>query len=335
MGQQALSLMPKQWRTFLNDADRYVTSHIYALEAKTVNDLFAEYQRSYHNMAIGLESVASRYGAHETWSASDAQYRARTDVLMAQLAQEMKALTARTQDMTLRAAVDSYQAGYLGRAWITDTLTGGQGIMMPLLPAEAVRAAIMKPYEGNTFVDRFKGREEDFQSRIRKSVVQSQINGETIYQAQRRIALELGLDIDRRRKADKQAHQGDFNRTQMIARTEILRTSNLGALAIYEQNKDVLHGWRWQATNDDRTCPICGDLDGKTYSFDAGRNPPPAHPSCRCTAVPVLLNEDKQKAYLEATPTFSEWVAKRQIDTNRYGQAYRLAPQKPPKSPLN
>lgn len=319
------------FRQWLNKADKFVIQHIYALEAQTVNALFAEYERAFNNMAIGLEGLQRQYGTGDKWSATDAGYRERTERLMQQLMAEMRGLTTRTEDMALKAAMDSYNAGYLGRAWITDTLAGG-GIMAPLLPAEVVRAAIMKPYEGSTFVDRFIGREEEFQSRIRKSIVQSQINGETMYQAQRRIALELGLDIDRRRKADKQAHRGDFNRTQMIARTEIIRTSNLGALAVYEQNKDVLKGWRWQATNDDRTCPICGDLDGKVFSFKDGRNPPPAHPSCRCTAIPALIDDDKQR-YLESTPTFGEWAAKRGIPQNAYGQVYNLKPQDPPKSP--
>lgn len=322
--------MARGWRQFLNDADRYVTGHVYALEAKTVNDLFAEYERAYANMSIGLEAIFRQYSPGETWNVSDAQYRARTELLMDHIMREMRALSDKSQDMTLRAAVNSWQAGYLGKAWATDVVSGG-GILAPLLPAEAVRAAIMKPYEGSTFVDRFKTNEADFQSRIRKSIVQSQIEGETIYQAQKRIANELGIAIDRRRKADRQAHKNDFNRTQMIARTEILRTSNLGSLAVYEQNKDVLKGWTWLATNDDRTCPICGELDGKTFEFGKGRNPPPAHPSCRCGTTPAFISPDKAQ-YTNPMP-FKEWVAKRGIASNIYGQAYDLKAQKPPKSP--
>ncbi len=322
--------MARSWSQFLTDADKYVTGHIYALEANTVNELFAEYERAYARMNIGLETVFRQYAQGEAWSANDAQYRARTELLMTQIMQEMRALSAKSEDMALKAAVQSWQAGYLGRAWMTDVGAGGD-ITAPLLPAEAVRAAILSPYKGNTFIDRFRANVDDFQSRIRKSIVQSQIEGETMYQAQKRIANELGLDISRRRKADKQAHKNDFSRTQMIARTEIIRSSNLGSLAIYEQNKDVLKGWTWTATNDDRTCPVCGELDGKTFSFESNRTPPPAHPSCRCSAVPALLDEDKAR-YTNPMP-FKEWAAKRGIASNIYGQTYDLKAQKPPKSP--
>ena len=64
--------MPKPWRKFLNQADDYVLSHIYALEGNTVNELFAEYERAYHRMAIGLEAVQRQYGTGDTWTATDA-----------------------------------------------------------------------------------------------------------------------------------------------------------------------------------------------------------------------------------------------------------------------
>src|SRR3972149_3597423 len=215
------------FRRFLNDADKYVQGHIYALEAQTVNNLYAEYERSYVNLQIQLESIAKRYGTGETWSASDSAFRERTDLLVSQIMAEMRALTSRSGDMTLKAAVDAYEASFYGRAWMVDTVSGGRA-NGPLLPAEAVRAAILAPYEGSTFVDRFRGKDDEFQRRIRQSVVQSQINGDTIFQAQKRIAQELGLDIGRRTKAAKAANSHDFYRTQLIARSEIIHSSNLG-----------------------------------------------------------------------------------------------------------
>jgi SPP1 gp7 family putative phage head morphogenesis protein len=324
--------LARTFRQFMNDADKYVTSHIYALEAQTVNDLFAEYERAAANIFIQLEGTAARYGTGETWSISDAYSQQRTQLLVEQIMSEMKRLTQTTSDMALRSAIQSYYAGYYGKAWATDI--GAQGnIDVPVLPIEAVRAAILKPYEGNTFVERFRGKDDDFQSRIRKSIVQSQINGETIYQAQKRISAELGIDISRRTKSDKQAHKGDFNRTQMIARTEIIRTSNLGSHAVYEANKDLLEGWTWIATNDDRTCPVCGDLDNKNFTFKSNRNPPPAHPSCRCSSLPYF-KDGKYNDFIRANvPTFKEWAIMKGINQNIFGQAYDLRGQKPPKSP--
>lgn len=38
---------------------------------------------------------------------------------------------------------------------------------------------------------------------------------------------------------------------------------------------------------DERTCPICAKLEGKRYPINATM-PVPAHPSCRCTVIPVV-----------------------------------------------
>lgn len=314
----------------MNDGDKYVTSHIYAMENEAVNALFAEYERAYHNMAIALEAVQQRYGSGETWNASDAQFRQRTETLLQQIVQEMQALTNRTGDITMQAAMNSYYASYYGRAWITDMVSPNP-VNIPLIPVEAVRAAIMKPYEGNTFVDRFKGRNEEFATRIRKSIVQSQINGETMYQAQKRIANELGLAIDRRTQAAKQAHKADFNRTQMIARTEIIRTSSLGSLAVYENNKDVLKGWTWQASRDDRVCDECADEDGQDHLFSEHYSPPPKHPNCRCTSTPYFGERDLDAIVQGDIPSFKEWAANKGIDQSRYGNVYNLKSALPPK----
>lgn len=48
-----------------------------------------------------------------------------------------------------------------------------------------------------------------------------------------------------------------------------------------------LAGWRWVATLDKRTCPICGARDGKTWGAGDARPKIPAHPNCRCTWVPI------------------------------------------------
>lgn len=318
------------FRRYLNDADKFVQGHIYALEAKTVNDLYHQYERAYLNMQIQLEAIARRYGAGETWSANDAAFRERTEVLVAQIMAEMRSLARQSNDITLQAAVDSYNASFYGRAWMVDTLTGGKA-NVPLLPAEAVRATILAPYEGSTFVDRFKANEDEFQRRIRQAIVQSQINGDSIYQAQKRIAQELGIAIGRRTNADKAANTANFFRTQMIARTEILRSSNQGSLAVYEANKDVLRGWEWITAHDDRVCPECGPMDGKFFEFGSGESPPPLHVNCRCSAAPAAKDVDLEARIVGPRETFTEWARRKGISESRFGQAYNLPAQKPPK----
>lgn len=86
-------------------------------------------------------------------------------------------------------------------------------------------------------------------------------------------------------------------RARLIARTEIIRASVTGQLDLWRTATDRgLLGadmWkRWIVTDDDRLCPICRAMTGRTVPREAnfrvgGRRGgsvagPPAHPACRC-----------------------------------------------------
>lgn len=87
-------------------------------------------------------------------------------------------------------------------------------------------------------------------------------------------------------------------RGETIARTEIMRASNEGQQALW--NQAVENGMldpdetrkRWLTAHDDRLCPECEALDGRTVPLDAEFLPgllhPPHHPNCRCTTVLVF-----------------------------------------------
>lgn len=98
-------------------------------------------------------------------------------------------------------------------------------------------------------------------------------------------------------------------RANNIARTETITANNYGVNAYFaqKQEKGYLPGSAvrvWIATRDDRTCPRCVPMHGKTSPIDGvwkGPGPkagtesilsfPPLHPSCRCTLalwVPTL-----------------------------------------------
>lgn len=98
-------------------------------------------------------------------------------------------------------------------------------------------------------------------------------------------------------------------RAERIARSEVVRASNFAATEAYDQS-GVVEGVQWIVTPDDRLCPYCEELDGKTISlgdnffnkgdtvtgsdnstFDLNYEDvefPPLHPNCRCTVVPIV-----------------------------------------------
>lgn len=74
-------------------------------------------------------------------------------------------------------------------------------------------------------------------------------------------------------------------RMEMIARTEVLRAHNMGRLKFHEHVG--IENLEWMTMGDERTCPVCGLLNGKTFPIDKFPGQP-AHPFCRCTNLPVL-----------------------------------------------
>lgn len=86
-------------------------------------------------------------------------------------------------------------------------------------------------------------------------------------------------------------------RARIIARTETIAASSQGQLELWRQAaadgliNPATTKRRWVATEDDRECPICADLDGTTVPFyDPFRTSagvelmaPPVHPGCRCS----------------------------------------------------
>jgi SPP1 gp7 family putative phage head morphogenesis protein len=74
-------------------------------------------------------------------------------------------------------------------------------------------------------------------------------------------------------------------RMEMIARTEVLRAHNMGRLKFHRQVG--IEKLEWMTMDDERTCPVCGPLDGKKNSIDKFPQQP-GHTFCRCTNLPVV-----------------------------------------------
>ena len=338
----------------LADGNEFVFKHVYTFEAQLVQNLFEAYSQALREMEADLSAIWQSQVDGDTWGVTDIAAR---ESLMVQITAQIDNLLAQSGDAILSDMTDAFYGSQYGIAYTLDQQIGGafpDGVNIPLLPVEAVQAQLLAPYVGNTFVNRFADSRDEFVLRIRRSLVQSQIQGESINQAMRRIREELGIITDRRLKADRLAHRRNFNRVQMIARTELLRASNLGAISIYRANRDVLQGWTWLTAVDDRVCSICAPLDGLEFTFDGepvsgisttAQIPPPAHPQCRCTVVPTLLPEfrDLERAIAGNRATqdgplsvdnFEQWRAQRGLSANRYGQVYDTRGRKAPQMEL-
>lgn len=107
-------------------------------------------------------------------------------------------------------------------------------------------------------------------------------------------------------------------RATRIARSEVLRATNFATEQAYIQS-NVVEAKEWLTAKDERTCPWCAPMDGKTIGLkdayyeqgdtavgvnDKGKkvylniavsdvSHPPLHPNCRCTLIPVLVETEK------------------------------------------
>lgn len=111
--------------------------------------------------------------------------------------------------------------------------------------------------------------------------------------------------------------------SKAFARTALTEVSNEAEKKTLEESG--LKRYRYLATLDERTCPVCGGLDGKVFNLDDARkgvNFPPMHRNCRCVHTAVLSNELRDKYKRRArdaegksitvpqSMTYAEWKAK-------------------------
>jgi len=252
------------------------------------------------------------------WSITDVGQPQRQVFLFQQLIQRIDTLTSQIALDLRDAFQQNYRDSYYLRGWqLSQSLPIQVAFTLPLLPEQAVIAAMVFPYEGAHFFDRLGDARIDFIRKLRNSMTASQVLGEGIYQAQKRLANELGWPIGRRTKAAAIANKGNFARTEMIARTELLRSSNLGAAAVDAARADILQGWEWVTARDDRVCPICGPLDGRVWPIGQGERPP-RHVRCRCATIPVRksnreLGLPEIESEFPPRETYAQWRDKRRL----------------------
>jgi len=74
-----------------------------------------------------------------------------------------------------------------------------------------------------------------------------------------------------------------------MVRTATNHVSSTARMQSMSENDDIIIGYTWLATLDNRTCPLCAPLDGKDFLWADKYKPlPPLHPNDRCTTTPLL-----------------------------------------------
>ncbi len=148
------------------------------------------------------------------------------------------------------------------------TVTMGGG----LDPAKAV-ALVSKPYKGMDFRSRIRTLSSTQAARMRQMVASGLANGQN------------GITIARRAKREL-VNLATWELVR-IARTEVQHALTQMQEDWFEENADLIQGYTYLATLDERVCAICAESDGRFYRKGAARPELPRHPQCRCTYAPV------------------------------------------------
>lgn len=81
-----------------------------------------------------------------------------------------------------------------------------------------------------------------------------------------------------------------ITRSRMLARTEVIRAHSEATLNSYEeaQIEGVDVESEFSTSQDNKVCPKCSELEGRTYTLEEARGVIPVHPNCRCAWLPVV-----------------------------------------------
>ena len=239
-----------------------------------------------------------------------------------------------------------------GYATLRTTLTNG---MTELAASEAAwqlgaldgvlgpvsRSVRLTPADGNR-VRQFVSSQPFGEGGVLSSYVKD-LSRKTVGAIERQMALGLGqgedvMQIVRRIRGTQErgfkdgVFHGSRRDAEGLVRTATNHAANVGRMETAAANADIVKGIVWDAALDLRTCPTCGALEEESranpYPIDSGPRPP-AHPRCRCAALPVLksyreLGIDRDEApegfrasmdgQVPASTTFEEFLRGKSAD---------------------
>lgn len=111
-----------------------------------------------------------------------------------------------------------------------------------------------------------------------EAVMDQLIRGAARGQNPRRVAAQMLQQVNG-------AFNGGLSRAINIARTEGLDAHRSAAAVTQNKHSEVLEGWQWLATLNNRTCPACWGKHGSKHPLS--ERGPDGHQQCRCARAPL------------------------------------------------
>jgi SPP1 gp7 family putative phage head morphogenesis protein len=248
---------------------------------QTVRTVVAEYVRvsdeAQRTLARLLRREADLLAAGDTLSFDLLRQRERAERLLLTVQAELARL-AEAGQVAVRNAVTGelvplaadYQDALIRSQLPPELRTFGTRVSPEALRDIIVRSDARMGYLRNVTADVART--------INRTLVDGIVAGQNPRAAARALMARVGRAFD-----------GGLVRAERIMRTEMLDAYRNANAVIQNANADVVEGWEWYASGDDRTCTACWAMHGET--FDNSVPGPDGHPNCRCARVPVVRRD--------------------------------------------
>lgn len=201
---------------------------------------------------------------------------------------------------------ETYSDAYYHTWWSVDTARGVHSTFSAVDPY-TIDELLKYPFNGANFSSRLWKQKDYLQGQLMESITTMLIQGKHPKTLAKDFAKKFG------------SREYDAYR---LLHTEYSYISEEASQAVYEE--DGIEEYEYIATLDNRTCGICGELDGKKVKIKAGvigENKPPMHPLCRCTTAPwiegisgggkrIARDENGNNIYVPGDMTYKEWKGK-------------------------
>lgn len=204
----------------------------------------------------------------------------RLDALRSETIKEMIQLSEKTERAMSRFLPSAYKDFYY-RGLYEIGKTRGIRSAAGVVDGKRIEAVLRMPWSGKNYSERIWHNNAKLGETIQKSIVAAAHRGVPVSDMVRDVRERMGV--------------GTSDATRLV-RTELNYVQNQAAL---DSIKDAgMAYYRFIATLDNRTTPICRSKDGEVFAVDdaePGTNMPPLHPRCRSIISGSLYAEHKPR----------------------------------------
>lgn len=226
----------------------------------------------------------------------------RLESLNGSISAELSKLYARANEQFRELLGENYTEGYYQAIYDIQNRYGYSSAFATV-NSKVVENALTYPWSGANFSDRLWKHKFELVNQLRETLTTGLIRGDSVQEMSRRLAERMNVSRS--------------NALRLI-RTESSHIHNTAELDAYKACG--FEEYEYMASFGERTCEVCGALDGKRFRLgdkQFGANFPPLHPNCRCTTIAVDPDddlEDVKSGELDYEQWYQKYVGGRNPD---------------------